>query len=84
MVRDHIGGPVKGVTAIVDGTAALWLLVDGAEKLPLRCSHLGTCVGAARRCVKEEADDERVALRYEEAAELVEPQRSIDTRRGLR
>ena len=84
LVRDDVGRPIEGVAAIVDGAAALGLLVDGAEELPLGGAHLGTRVGAAGRRVEEEADNEGVALRDEEAAELVEPQRPVDTRRRLR
>lgn len=78
LVRDHVGGPVESMAAVVNGTAALRLLVHGTEKLPFRRAHLGACAGAARRRVEEEADDERVALRDEEAAELVEPESAID------
>lgn len=30
LVRDDVGGPVEGMAAVVDGTAALRLLVHGA------------------------------------------------------
>lgn len=71
------------MTAVVDGAAALGLLVNSAEKLPLGGAHFGTCVGATWRCVEEEAHDERVALRDEEAAELVEPEGTVDAWRRL-
>lgn len=83
LVGDDVGGPVESVAAVVDGAAALGLLVDGAEELPLGGAHLGTRAGATGRRVEEEADDERVALRDEEATELVEPDGAVDARRGL-
>lgn len=83
LVRDHVGGPVEGMAAVVNGTAALRLLVHSAEKLPFRRAHLGTCAGAAWRRVEEEANNERVALRDEEAAKLVQPEGAVDTRRRL-
>lgn len=73
LVGDDIGCPVESMTAIVNGAAALGLLVYGAEELPLGSAHLGARVCAAWWGVEEEADDERVALRDEEAAKLVEP-----------
>lgn len=73
LVGDDDGGPVEGVAAVVDGAAALGLLVDGAQELPLGGAHLGARRGAAGGGVEEEADDEGVALGDEEAAELVEP-----------
>lgn len=79
-IRDDIGRPVEGVAAVVDSATTLGLLVDGAQKLPLGGAHLGTGGGTAGRRVEEEADDEVVALRDEEAAELVEPQGPIDRR----
>lgn len=82
-VGDDVGGPVEGVAAVVDGAAALGLLVHGAEELPLRRAHFRTRIGAAGRRVEQEADDEGVALRDEEAAEFVEPEGSVDGwRRG--
>ena len=78
LVGDDVGGPVEGVAAVVDGAAALGLLVDGAEELPLGGAHLGAGGGAAGGCIEEEADDEGVALRDEEAAELVEPEGAVD------
>lgn len=83
LVRDHVGGPIERVAAVVDGAAALGLLVHGAQELPLGGAHLGTGVGATRGGVEEEADDEGVALRDEEAAELVEPDGTVDAGRGL-
>lgn len=57
--------------------------MDGAEKLPLRGAHLGARCGRARRGIEKKADYQAVALRDQKAAELVEPERSIDTgRRG--
>lgn len=84
LVGDHVGGPVEGVTAVVDRTAALRLLVDGTQKLPLRGAHLGTRAGAAGRLIEEEADDERVALGNEETAEFVEPDGAVDAGGRLR
>lgn len=69
------------MAAVVDGAARLGLVVYGTEKLPLRGAHLGTGRSAAGRGVKKKADDEAVALRYEEAAQLIEPQRAVDARR---
>lgn len=68
LVRHDVGGPVQGVAAVVDRAAALGLFVDGTEELPLGGSHLRAGVGAAWRGVKEEADDEGVALGYEKSA----------------
>lgn len=62
LVGDDVGGPVERVAAVVYGTAALGLIVHGAEELPLGGAHLGTCAGAAGGRVEEEADDEGVAL----------------------
>ena len=84
LVGDDVGCPVEGMTAVVNGTAALGLLVYGAEELPLGSAHLGARVCTAWRGVEEEADDERVALGDEEAAELVEPDGSVDAVWGLR
>lgn len=67
------------MTAVVDRAAALGLLMNSAEELPFRCAHLGACRGGAGRCVEKEPYDQGVALRDEEAAELVEPEGSIDT-----
>lgn len=78
LVCDNVGSPIQGVAAIVDGAAALGLFVDGAEKLPFRCAHLGARAGATRGRIKQEANNERVALRYEEAAQLVEPDGTVD------
>jgi hypothetical protein len=66
------------MAAVIYGTAALRLLMYGTEELPFRSAHLGTRVGAAWWGIEEEADDERVALRDEEAAELVEPESAVD------
>ena len=79
-VRDHVGGPVEGVAAVVDGAAGFRGVVHGAQELPLRGAHLRARGGAAGRGVEEEADDEGVALRDEEAAELVEPEGAVDAR----
>lgn len=35
LIGDDVSGPIEGVAAVVDGAAALGLLVNGAEKLPL-------------------------------------------------
>jgi hypothetical protein len=71
------------VAAVVDGAATLGLLVDGAEKLPFRGSHFGTCLRATRRGIEEEANDELVALGDEESAQLIEPNGSVDASRWL-
>ena len=55
--------------------------MHGAEELPLRGAHLRARRGAAGRGVEEEAHDEGVALGYEEAAELVEPESAVYPRR---
>ena len=72
------------MAAIIDGAAALGLLMYGAQELPLGGTHLGARRGAAGRGVEEKPHDERVALGDEEAAELVKPECAVDTRRGLR
>ena len=38
-----VGRPVEGVVDIVDCAARFGRFVHGAEILPLRCAHLGTC-----------------------------------------
>lgn len=78
LVRDNVGCPVQRVAAVVDGAAALGLLVNGAQELPLGRAHLGTGRGAARGRVEQEAHDEGVASGDEESAELVEPDGAID------
>ena len=83
LVRDDVGRPVEGVAAVVDCAAALGLLVDGAQELPLRGPHLGARGRAARGVVEQEPHDEGVALRDEESAELVEPDGAFDARGGL-
>lgn len=83
LVGNNVSSPIQGVAAVVDGAAALGLLMNGAEKLPLGGAHLGAGVCAAGRRVEEEADDEGVALRDEEAAELVEPDCAVNTVGGL-
>lgn len=71
------------MAAVIYGTAALRLLVYSTEKLPFGGAHLGAGVGAAWRAIEEEADYEGVALRDEEAAELIEPEGAIDAVRRL-
>lgn len=78
LVRDHVGGPVQCVAAIVDGTAALGLLMDSAKKLPLRSAHLRACRGATGGRIEQEAYDQGVALGDEKSTELVEPDGTID------
>lgn len=82
LVRHDVGGPVERVAAVINGAAALGLLVDGAQELPLRGAHLGARGRAARRGVEEEADDQVVALGDEEAAELIEPEGAVGAWRG--
>lgn len=57
--------------------------MHGTEELPFGGAHLGAGVCAARRAVEEETADEGVALRDEEAAELVEPEGAVDAMRRL-
>lgn len=71
LVRDDVGSPIERVAAVVDGAAALGLLMNGAEELPLGGAHLGASTRAAGWRIEEETDDEGVALRDEEAAELI-------------
>lgn len=78
LAGDDVGGPIEGVTAVVDGAAALGGLVDGAQELPLAGAHLRAGGGGAGGFVEEEADDQVVALVGEEAAEFVEPQGAVD------
>lgn len=82
-VCDDVGGPVEGVAAVVDGAAGARLLVDSAQELPLGGPHLWAGGGAAGRRVKEEADDQAVALSDKEAAELVEPEGAVGAGGGL-
>lgn len=70
-VGDDVGSPVERMATVVDGAAGARLLVDGAQELPFRCTHFGTCDGATSGCVEKKADNETVALSNEEAAELV-------------
>lgn len=72
------------MAAVVNGTAALRLLVDGAKELPLGSTHLGTGGGATGRGVEQKPDDEGVALRNEEPAQLVQPEGAVDPGRGGR
>lgn len=83
LVRNDVGSPVEGVAAVIYGTAALRCFVYGTEKLPFGGAHLGAGVCAAGGAVEEEAADEGVALRDEEAAELVEPEGAVDAIRRL-
>lgn len=81
-VGDDVGGPVERVAAVVDGAAALGLVVHGAQELPLGRAHLRAGGGRAGRHVKQEPHDQAVALRDQEPAELVEPERAVDAGRG--
>lgn len=83
LVGHDVGCPVERVAAVVDGAAALGLLMDRAKKLPLGSSHLGTRLRTARRGVEEEPYDELVAFGDEESTKLVEPDGAIDARRRL-
>lgn len=56
LVRHHIRRPVESVAAVVDGAAALGLLMDCTQKLPFGGTHFGTRAGAARRRVEQEAN----------------------------
>jgi hypothetical protein len=55
--------------------------MDGTEKLPLTCAHLGTSCCGAWRIIKEKAYDEVIAVIYQESAEFVEPERPVNTLR---
>lgn len=72
------------MAAVVNGTAALGLVVYSAEKLPLGGAHFGAGDRRAWRGVEEKAYDQAIALGDEEAAELIEPEGAVDTRRGGR
>jgi hypothetical protein len=78
LVGHNVGSPVQGVTAVVDGAAALGLFVHSAEELPFGSAHFRARVRTAWRGVEEEANDQGVALRDEEAAELIEPDSPVD------
>lgn len=78
LVGHNVGSPVQGVTAVVDGAAALGLLVHSAEELPFGSAHFRARARTAWGGVEEEANDQGVALRDEEAAELIEPDGPVD------
>lgn len=82
LVGDDVGGPVEGVTAVIDSAAALGLLVDSAEELPLRRSHLWARGRTTRGGIEEETDYQGVAFGNKEAAEFVEPEGSVGVRRS--
>lgn len=71
------------MTAIVDRAARLGRVVHGAEVLPFRGAHLGTCGGGAGGIVGEEGDDDGVCFLDQEAAEFVEPEGFVDAIGGL-
>lgn len=67
------------MTAVIDSTAALWRLVNGAEKLPFAGAHFRTGSCGTWWIVEEKSNDQVIAFVYEEAAEFVEPESSINT-----
>lgn len=69
--------PVERVAAVIDGATGLWGVVHGAEILPLRGAHFRACDGRARRCVREQCDNDGVDLLREEPTQLVQPQRLV-------
>lgn len=69
------------MTTIIDRTAALGCVVNGAEKLPFARTHFGACVRAAWWSIKQEAHDKAIALADQKAAKLVEPECLIGARR---
>lgn len=72
------------MAAVINSTTALWRFVYRAEELPLTGSHFGACCGRTWGIVEQESDNEIVALVYEEAAEFVKPERTINTFRLCR
>lgn len=78
-----VGGPVERVAAVVDSATRLGWIVHGAEVLPFRGAHLGACLGGAGRIVGEEGDEDGVGVLGQEATQLVEPERALDSRRRL-
>lgn len=65
------------MATVVYGTTRLGLLVDGTKELPLGRAHFGARCRRTRRGVEEEPYDQGVALGYQKATELVEPERTI-------
>ena len=78
LTGNDIGRPVKSVAAVIDSATAFRSLVNSAQELPLTGAHLRACYCGAGRIVEQEADDQVVAFVGEEAAELVEPECSIE------
>jgi hypothetical protein len=53
--------------------------VDGTEELPLAGAHFGAGSCRAWWIVEEEANDQVIALVYEEAAKFVEPEGTVNS-----
>jgi len=65
--RECRGCPIERVAGVVDRATWLWWLVNGAQVLPFRRTHLRTCLSRARRVVGKEVDDQLVSFDDEEA-----------------
>lgn len=63
-----VRSPVERVAAVIDSTAGLGGIVDGAEVLPFGRLHFGTRLDGAGRILGEEGNDKVVDLHGEEAA----------------
>ena len=57
---EDAAGPVKRVTAVINGAAGFWWVVHGAEVLPFGGAHLGASLSGAWWGFGEEGDYEVV------------------------
>jgi len=72
------------VTAVIDRTAGLRGVVDGAEVLPFGGLHFGACLDGAWRVLGKEGNYKIVDFHGKEATELIKPECPVDTLRGFR
>lgn len=65
---EGVGGPVKSMAAVVDGTAGLGRVMHGAKVLPFGSAHLGAGLRRTGRVFSEEGNNEVVDFHRQEPA----------------
>lgn len=71
---EDVGGPIERMAAVVNRAAGFRGVMDGAQILPLGCTHLRTRLRGAWRVFGEESNDQVIYFHGEETTEFVEPQ----------
>lgn len=66
------------MATVVNGTTGLGRIMNCTQVLPFRSTHFRTSDCGARRSVGEERNDDVIGFDGEEAAELVQPEVTIE------